>query len=271
LSGGSFDFQGQSRTYELYVPSSYDGRRHVPLVFDFHGYGSSAAEQMLYGNFRPEAERDGFVIVAPDGQGDADRHFNFDDEPGKQDDVAMVRALLARLEGDLCIDATRVYATGMSDGGAMSSVLACVAADTFAAFAPVAVVLAPAAVATYRPPCRGPRPVAIEAFAGTADPVVPFNGGTVQCCGNPRIGAAPDAMGGWAARDGCGAPTDVRLGSEVRRRTWQHCADQVVFYIVDGGGHTWPGAVPVPRLGLTTRQVDASSTIWAFFAAHHLG
>ncbi len=265
LSAQSFVFDGARRTYQLYVPARYDGHHAVPVVFEFHGYSSDAFQQVVYGDFRPLADRDGFLIVAPDGQGDP-RHFNLTAEPGLQDDVAMVMALLDHVTATFCVDTRRFYATGMSDGGAMTSVLACQHPDRFGAFGAVAVVL-------YLPGCGGSRPVAIAAFSGTADPIVPFEGGRVRCCGGATLGAAPAAMAGWAGHDGCAAtPTDTTLGTEVVRRTWTGCrGGAVTFYIIEGGGHTWPGAaIPVPFLGLTTHQVDASSTIWAFFAAHPL-
>ena len=260
------DFQGVSRTYELYVPAAYDGTRDVPVVFDFHGFGSNAKEQMAYGNFKPEADRDDFLIVAPDGQGETGRHFNLVGEPALQDDLAMVGALLDHVEATLCIDAKRVYATGMSDGGAMTSFLACRQSDRFAAFGPVAVIL-------FLPGCNASRPVPITAFMGTADPVVPFDGGQVHCCGGVTLGAAPDAMAKWAEHDGCGATyTDERLGTEVRKRTWSGCqrGGDVTFFIIDGGGHTWPGSIPLDRLGMTTKQIDASATLWDFFKSHSL-
>src|SRR3954462_826350 len=219
---------------------------------------------MIYADFNPLADRDTFLVVAPDGQG-SPRHFNLTSEPGLQDDLAMVIALLDGMEKTLCIDARRVYSTGMSDGGAMTSALACRHFDRFAAFGPVAVII-------NLPGCGGAMPVAIAAFMGTADPVVPFDGGKVSCCGSPVLGSAPEAMSAWAAHDGCaGAPTEQRLGSEVRRRTWSGCAgtSSVVFYIIDGGGHTWPGAAITPaQLGLTTQQISASDTLWEFFKAH---
>jgi len=261
----SFTFQGQARTYQQYVPRGYDGRTKVPVVFDFHGYGSSAAQQMVYGDFRPLADRDTFLVVAPDGQGGS-RHFNLTGEAGLQDDVAMVGALLDHVEATFCVDTTRVYATGMSDGGAMSSVLACKSPDRFAAFAPVAVMI-------FVPGCGGQRDESIVSFMGTADPVVPFNGGRISCCGNATIGAAPDTMASWAAHDGCNATfAEEGLGSEVRRRTWSGCKNgsSVVFYIIDGGGHTWPGSIPIRTLGLTTQQINASDLIWTFFKAHPL-
>jgi polyhydroxybutyrate depolymerase len=250
----------------LFVPRSYDGRTRVPLVFDFHGFGSAAVQQMIYGDFKPLSERDGFLVVAPDGQGTTGRHFNLGAEPALQNDVKMVGALLDRMEATFCVDATRVFSTGMSNGGAMTTGLACQMSDRFAAFAAVAVIF-------YREGCAGTRPVAITAFSGTADPVVPFNGGKVNCCGGAVIGSAPAAMAGWAAHDHCNAAfTDTRVGTDVRRRTWPGCdpGGEVVFYIVDGGGHTWPGSIPIARLGKTTNDINASALAWDFFKKHPL-
>jgi polyhydroxybutyrate depolymerase len=258
--GQVFTFQGEPRTYQLYVPRAYTGRTNVPVVFNFHGYGSNAVQQMVYGDFKPEADRDDFLIVAPDGQDPSARHFNLGGEPGLQNDVDMAGALLTHIESTLCVDARRVYATGMSDGGAMTSVLACAMSNRFAAFAAVAVIIS----------CAG-MPVPIMAFSGTADPIVPFNGGTVNCCGHSKIGSAPAAMADWARADRCDpTPHDVRQSSEVIRRTWSGCAGTSgpVFYIIVGGGHTWPGSIPVSRLGKTTRQLNASATIWRFFSQH---
>lgn len=262
----AFDFDGQSRTYELYVPPTYDGTADVPVVFDIHGFGSNAQQQMIYGNFEPLADRDDFLIVAPDGQGDgATKHFNLSGEASLQDDIAMINALLDHIEETLCVDTKRVFATGMSDGGATSSVLACRSADRFAAFGPVAVLL-------FFPGCGGSHSVAIVGFMGTDDPVVPFDGGKVNCCGNATVPAAPDSMAMWAQHDGCATEfTDTPIGTDVRKRTWSGCTDgEVVFYIIDGGGHTWPGSIPIDRLGKTTTSIDASSVIWDFFKAHPL-
>ena len=262
----TFTFEGKPRTYRLYVPPAYTGTKNVPLVFNFHGFGSNAVQQMLYGNFKPEADKSDFLIVAPDGQeSPGGRHFNLSQEKGLQNDIDMVGALLKHIEATLCVDSSRVYATGMSDGGAMTSVLACTDNDKFAAFAPVAVIIYCASSTT--------KPVALEAFDGTADPIVPYNGGAVHCCGGTVLGSKPVAMANWGSHDRCNKTfTDTRLGSQVIRRTWSGCAGSsaVVFYIIVGGGHTWPGAIPLPKLGLTTKQVDASKEIWKFFSAHSL-
>jgi polyhydroxybutyrate depolymerase len=264
-SSETLDFKGQTRTYQLYVPAVYDGTRPVPVIFNFHGFGSNAVQQMVYGNFKPLADRDDFLIVALDGQGDS-RHFNLSGESGLQDDLAVVAALLDRIEATLCVDAKRVYSTGMSDGGAMTSALACSGANRFAAFGAVAVVF-------FVPSCTGSPATSIAGFMGTDDPIVPFNGGPVHCCGGVSLPAASDSMASWAAHDGCElAFNDARVGTDVRKRTWTGCkpGSEVVFYIIDGGGHTWPGSIPIAQYGKTTNQIDASATIWDFFTAHPL-
>jgi len=258
----TFTDQGARRTYELYVPKGYDGRTKVPVLLNFHGFGSNAKEQMIYGRFIPIADRENFLIVAPDGQG-AVRHFNLTGERGLPNDITMVGGLLDHVESSLCVDTARVYSTGMSDGGAMTSLLACRMTNRIAAFAPVAVIIA-------LPGCK---PAPIEGFAGTADPIVPYRGGRVNCCGNPTLAGAPDAMTTWAKNNGCEAtPTDTRLSSDVSRRTWPGCkaGKDAIFYTIISGGHTWPGSPIKIPYGKTTDQIDASATIWKFLSSHRL-
>jgi polyhydroxybutyrate depolymerase len=261
-------FDGADRTYLLHVPASYDGTKPVPVVFEFHGHGSSAAQQIVYGDFRPLAEREGFLVVAPDGQG-TPRHFTYGAAVSggtEADDVAFSVALLDDLEARLCIDARRVFATGMSNGGALSSVIACRAPDRFAAVAPVAAFF-------YFPDCaKGGRPAPILAMMGTSDPVVPYAGGRVNCCGNPTITAAEDTMAKFAARSSCKEPfVEDRPSPSIRHRHWDGCAEHgaVELYAVEGGGHTWPGSpVKIAALGATTDELVATDTIWAFFTQH---
>jgi polyhydroxybutyrate depolymerase len=223
------------------------------VVFNFHGYGSNANQQIQYGDFRPLADRDGFLVVAPNHQGAS---------------FTLALGILDSLEANFCVDAKRVFSTGMSLGGAMTVQLACNASDRFAAFGAVAVVY-------YAPPCDKARSVPIAAFMGTADPIVPFEGGKVRCCGSPNIPAAPASMTNWASHDKCAAqPEEHRVSPAVLLRQWTGCAPagDVRFYIVEGGGHTWPGAAvrPTGLLGPTTTEINASEILWAFFQAHPL-
>jgi polyhydroxybutyrate depolymerase len=82
--------------------------------------------------------------------------------------------------------------------------------------------------------------------------------------------------------DGCAAPPDVAYepdiaddGTRVRRETYPSCADgaAVVFYIVEGGGHTWPGGPSYTSgaaIQRSTHDIDATTVLWRFFQAHAL-
>ncbi|MEY2569219.1 MAG: polyhydroxybutyrate depolymerase [Actinomycetota bacterium] len=258
----SLTSHGFAREYAVYAPASYTGRKRVPVVLEFHGFGSGAQQQMIYGNFGPAADRDGFLVVGPQGQGQP-RHFTLlGAASGEEDDVQFVGDLLDHLQQTLCVDPARVYSTGMSNGGALTALLACRLSDRIAAFASVAAVV-------WGPQCEAARTVPIIAFHGTADPIVPFNGGRVTCCGNPTIAGAPDTMANWARHDGCGPQaTEEPVKGTVTVRRWTRCkpGGVVELYVVGGGGHTWPGAtISAGFLGQASKDIDASAVIWDFF------
>jgi polyhydroxybutyrate depolymerase len=138
-------FGGLNRSYDIHIPSSYDGLTSVPLVLDFHGFGSNKEQQALISGFIEKSGEEGFIVVHPQGfQNSWNSEFiccgsaldeNIDDE-------GFTRAIVDEISGALNIDRGRVYATGLSDGGAFSHFLACEAADVFAAVAPVSFPLA---------------------------------------------------------------------------------------------------------------------------------
>ncbi len=262
-TSGTLTFGGVERRYLLHIPPQYDGAHRVPLVVDIHGHGSSATAQIAYSGIGPVADELGLVVVAPEGQGSTPHFTLLGATSTEADDAEFAVALVDDLLARLCVDPARVFAMGMSNGGALSSVLACRGQGRFAAVGAVAAMI-------YLPACDAqPPPVPIIGIMGTADPVVPFAGGRVSCCGNPSIPAAPDTMASFATRAGCTAqPVEDRVGDDVVRRRWQGCkvAEAVEFVIVEGGGHTWPGASPLGgRLGPTTKTIDATREIVEFF------
>ncbi len=235
------------------------GDVRLPAVLNFHGRGSDATTQERYSGLVPVAERVGFYVVSPEGTG-SPRAWSAGATPaGEVDDVALVRALLVSLESEVCLDPARIYATGFSNGAFMASRLGCVLGDRIAAFAAVA------GMEHTGEPCVGPVPAL--AIHGTNDSVVPFTAGMVRAS-FPYAGARGEATL-WAKQNGCGAaPSVERISSSVVRETYPGGKAAVVLYVVTGGGHTWPGALDIPGLGTTTREVNAAETIWAFFANH---
>jgi polyhydroxybutyrate depolymerase len=270
----SFQTGGVTRTYDLHVPAGVPGGSPVPLLIQLHGGGGDASGMERLTGFDSIADREGFVVASPNG---IDKSWN----DGRQekadgvDDVAFISELIDRVEAQAPIDPARVYVTGMSNGAIMSGRLACELSDRIAAVAQVA---GTASVETAAA-CRPGRPVPILEIHGTADPLVPYGGGTVV----PQIGGGRGQVVGvddwaafWVANDSIAPdPTTTAIGSDTTVRTWRGSTPQsdVVFFRVDGAGHTWPGGRQyLPRfiIGSTTGSFDASETIWQFLSAHRL-
>lgn len=282
-----------TRTYRLHVPPAYTGASAVPLVFNIHGRAFLAWQQEAYTNFSAKSDASGFIVVYPQGlttAADPIPHFNaWQVSSPEPDDVAFVSDVLDALENQLCINRTRVFSTGMSNGAMLSVRLACSLSGRIAAIAPVGGMYEPpmSIDPTLNPaetcPDTAPRPVL--AFHGTSDTYVPFNGGVLaQSMINYRLpidDATPseDVLSDWAAHNGCtGSRAESIVSSEVRLITYGACAQNadVQLYAIDGGGHTWPGSpytssqIGAPLLGYTTNQISANDLMWTFFSAHPL-
>jgi polyhydroxybutyrate depolymerase len=190
------------------------------------------------------------------------------------DDVGFLAALAVKLQNDYGVAPGHVFATGLSNGGFMSNRLACDRADVFAAIAPVAGTLGVGVA------CKPSQPVSVLEAHGTADPLVPFNGGEVRGRGGVSHSISVTSMvSQWRSVDGCqGDPVaqelpDAKDGTRVLRLDSTACTagTEVVLYQINKGGHTWPGGkqyLPTPVIGTTTRAFDGSEVIAQFFLAH---
>ncbi len=270
---GTFEFDGLTRTYLLHVPTG-DGHP-AGLVVNLHGGGGDGQGQERLTNFDAAADRHGFVVVYPDGIGKNWADGRGASEPDRQgiDDVGFIVALAAKLEHDFGIDPGHVFATGMSNGGFMSNRLGCDRPDVFAAIAPVAGTLG------VNVACAPSRPVAVLETHGTADPIVPFNGGPMTGRGGAStIVSAPAMVARWRGIDRCDAAQndetlpDAGDGTQVHRITATSCSGaDVVFYQLDNGGHTWPGGLQYLAkavIGPTSHAFGASDAIADFFATN---
>ena len=243
---------GSKRTYLVHVPASYDTTKPAPVVLNFHGFGSNPEKQNNITAFVPMSEREGFILVTPDG-GIGWRFM----QSARDDNTVFVRDVVTSVSADLCVDAKRIFATGKSQGGFMSSWLGCVAPDVVAAIAPVS--------GMYEPTATCP-PIPIMEFHGKADTTIPFAGGHVLMLGS--FPGAVAVMQKWAQLNHCkGTPETESVTPQVQRITYQDCAVATIQYITDAG-HTWPGTSV--REGDDSRPADlaASELIWEFFKAH---
>lgn len=267
-TNGTLVSSGVEREYFLHVPESYDGSRAVPLVISLHGGAGWPALQRDVSRWNHLADRDGFLVVYPaSGKVGGVRGWRVV-QPGQglEEDVRFLSDLMDTLEARYNIDPERIYANGLSNGGAMAFALSCTLPDRIAAVG----VVAPAQILPWEW-CPSPKPMPWIAFYGTDDRLVPYTGGTSWA--SPRR-AFPDALewtARWAARNRCEAdPVVSRVAPDVTRREYSGCTRgaPVVLFTIEGGGHTWPGGQPLPEwfLGATSQGVDATEAMWAFFS-----
>lgn len=263
---GALTFGGLQRTYYLHVPAALD--RPSGLVINLHGAGQTGREQAAVTNFDAIADQHGFAVAYPDGIDLSCADGRGASVPDRQgvDDVGFLAALIDRLTQEYGISPERVFVTGMSAGAFMATRLACDRADLVAAIAPVAGTLGSGVV------CNPSRPVSVLQVHGTADPVVPFDGGPMVGRGGPSTVVAAPAMADlWRGLNRCpGAPID-EVNPGVARRTSAGCADgtEVALVAIEGGGHIWPSGSPaVAMAGPAGQGFDAASTTGQFFAAH---
>src|SRR5262249_36397763 len=218
--GQTLSHDGRTRVYDVLIPVGCDGTAPIPLVVDLHSYSGSATTQRLSSGFAALANTAKFAVVWPRGLGlppinivtfatggpawNAGGWCCGDPLTQDVDDVGFVRALVAAIEAQVSIDPRRIYATGRSNGGALTHRLACEASDLFAA------------AATFAWPgplvaCAPARPIPILMTHAVNDTVVPYAGGHVFL--NPAAPTVPSAateFEAWRVRDGCtGAAPDV--------------------------------------------------------------
>ncbi|QYG93896.1 hypothetical protein HC251_16640 [Iamia sp. SCSIO 61187] len=266
---------GVDRYYLLTAP---EDEEPLPLVVDLHGFTEGADVHALQSALGEYGVEQGFATVFPHGTGEPVR---WDVGGAGSPDLAFIDAVVDEVAAGRCIDTSRVYATGLSMGAFMTSLLACERADRFAAFAPVNGLQLPDG-------CAPGRPVPLLTFHGTLDPILLFNGGvdTSSFAGGEQGASAtipePDLDGegypataaAWAELQGCTDPTD-EVDPPVIDRTWT-CPDGAAmeFVIIEGQGHGWPGSAFAEQItditGPQVDGVDANERIWEFFQRHQL-
>ena len=266
----SLTHDGIQRDYILYIPELYDGSSDVPLILNFHGFGSNATQQMFYGDFRDIADTEGFLLVHPEGTtviGNQFWNVGFPGISSTIDDVGFTEVLIDELAASYAIDLDRVYATGMSNGGFMSFLLACQLSEKIAAVASVTGAMTQDTFDN----CNAQRPVPALQIHGTEDDVVLYNGNTLSL-------SIADIITYWVDHNNCETtPTTTTLpdidpsdGSTIEHSVYEAGDNGITteHMKVIGGGHTWPGSVI--NTGGTNQDIDASMEIWLFFSRYDI-
>ena len=271
--------QGRDRPYLVHAPERQSGR--APLVLQLHGRGIDPLMFDRWTGFSALADESGFVLAMPSAVGEIwnDGRYHGPAWPGRDeiDDVGYLLAVIDDVVDRHAADPARIYLVGMSNGATMAGRMALERPGRIAAIAQVAGT-ASAEVATRGHPAV---PVPVLEIHGTRDRAAPYEGGRASGLWARLLVRRPagaclgvdEWAGLWVGRNGAGSGPQVGTdGPDITIRRWRgpSPAADVVFYRVEGGGHTWPGArlwMP-PHLGRVSRSIDATRVSWEFLAAH---
>ena len=289
---------GLTRTYNYFIPSNLPASP-VPLLFYLHGGGGNADLALgLKGNKAPSkvyvdiAEQEKFIYVVPDGhvpdpskpdelhwndlRTDATNHNN------SVDDVGYIEALITHFSSNYNIDSQRIYCTGISNGGFMSLTLAMNLSHKIAAVAPIC------AVNARNSSAASPvNPIPVMLIAGTADELVPWNGGYGKYPEAGYFESIPDTVAFWVNHNGADTVPEITeipdgpyddYGTMVMVYTYDNGVEgtEVLLYKVNGGGHAEPSIKEQHStswetiVGYQNHDIETAEEVWKFFKKHAL-
>ena len=254
--------QGGFRTFIVHLPTGYNSAVSYPLILNFHGLGETALQQEIYTGFDAIADTAKFIVVYPQGLSNS---WNIGQ--GGADDINFATVLIDTLLQQYSIDAACVYSTGLSNGAYLSFILACDISYKLAGVAPVAGNM----TTLQQLVCSPVKGMPVMEIHGTADAIVSYNG-------SAGVSTVPANVNWWVNKNMCTTTPSVFSvpdinttdGCTATRYTYSNGNDnsEVIHYMITGGGHTWPGGIPVVSLGNTCGDFNASEEIWKFFRKH---
>ncbi|RCI10715.1 hypothetical protein L249_5307 [Ophiocordyceps polyrhachis-furcata BCC 54312] len=266
--GSSRNFTIQSddrkRSYLVHLPKAYRPDVTTPLLLAFHGASNNPSKFERQTRFSDERVNWHMIVVYPAGF-----HEHWEGPsyatPGI-DDKAFISRLIEHLLDHYCIDRSRIYGTGHSNGAGFLADYACSRrhGNHLAAIAPVSGAFYADARPGANARCRPDHlPLPVMEVHGTADESAPYDGGDGR--GGP-LPSIPEWVGRWAKRDGCyGQSVDhVLSGGRVHDLRWEPCAGRhkgVLRHVrIDGWPHKWPGP---------DSPFDASAAVVEFLTSHY--
>ncbi len=276
---------GRERSYIVHVPRVAAAKRPLPVVLSFHGGGGWAAQQQDSTRLHRLGEREGFIVVYPNGSGRmAGKLLTWNAgtccgyaTTNDIDDVGFVAALLDDLAQRTPLDRSRVYATGFSNGAMMAHRLAAERPDLVAAIAPVGGSMVLEGIE--------PRaPVPVMHIHSVDDPRALYDGGLGPPFPgtNHRVEHPPvrESLERWRKANGCAAAgvvvDTIESGSHTAMKiSFAPCNSgaELIHWKLRGPGHVWPGGEPTKRERMTgpaTTVIDANEEMWQFFEGKRL-
>ena len=260
---------GNTRSYTIYIPASYNGDVAFPLLFNFHGGGGDIQGYLSLVDMRPIADTADVILVYPQALTDPENGSAtwMHKEPTNHDDVLFVEAMLSAIASEYNVNLNRIYACGYSNGGEFAYDIACRMNASIAAVGAVARTMY---MGSYDN-CAPVHPTGIITILGTADAISEYDG--INFGGVQYYLSADDVHDYWANFNNCDTnPVMTNVpnsatndGSTVEKYSWSDAngCTYVEHFKVIGGGHDWPGV-------FGNMDIDASQEIWRFVSRYDL-
>ena len=206
------------------------------------------------------AEREGLVVAYPEGVNETWNagYCCLGRATSGPDDVGFLTRLIDDVAANNRIDSGRVYAVGVSAGAMMAYRLGCDRADRIAGVGSVA-------GAMVLDACHPAKPLSVIEIHGTADGLVPYDGGRTAGGATQPSPPTPAVAQRWAELNACTRPLATKVEGVVSTSTWSGCGagTGVKLITIDAGGHAWFAE----GLGPLSGAVDATTEIWAFLSS----
>ncbi|KAH7122754.1 hypothetical protein B0J11DRAFT_347325 [Dendryphion nanum] len=263
------------RKYRIHLPESYQNNVSVPLILSYHGRSRDSKYQEILSQFSNSSYGFEGISVYPEGvpfgprntkqwEGDPDSH--------NISDTIFTIELIQYLSEAYCIDPNRIYATGKSNGGGFTNVLACdpTTSGLIAAFAPVSGAFYLENKTQELPPCTPAESrsvIPILDFHGWLDDTIPYLGGINQRQ-NANSTNIVKYVDEWAKRNSfeVNANVTTTLCGEDKKVTRYAWDNTVVHYNLSNLEHDWPSSFPNLDTNLTTcREAEATKVILDWF------
>lgn len=270
-AAGTYRFQfthdGLTRHYLVHVPGKAFGHS-APVLLALQGGGGDMEYQAENYALVEKSDEAGFILVAPNGTSRFRSGILATWNAGaccgqaaerKVDDVGFLKAMMARVSGQIAVDRGRIYATGMSNGAMMAYRLACEAPDLIRAIAPVA-------GTDNTIVCKPSRSVPVIHFHARDDGHVLFNGGAgPDAMAKTDFKSVPATIAKWVALDRAEPKTTTVLSVPGAKCELHVGTAPVQVCVTDAGGHSWPGAEAKRVNQKPSQAISANDLMWDFF------
>lgn len=276
-------YGGAERSYYVHVPPGAAQKKSLPLLILLHGGGGGAPQALENYPLKPVADREGFLLVTPNGSGPLPREllrtwnvgwgFGYAQRK-KVDDVGFVRALIGQIKKDYPVDSKRVYLTGLSNGAILCHYAAAANSDLISGIAPVVGCAGGAETPDLTYPQAPKHPLNVIMFNGELDEHVPLKGGKQLLHTEKQaryVCSAQQSARFWVQANGCRPEAKVEELPDQKstRYTWSGGKQntQVVLWVLHNQAHAWPGgSAPRAVADQPSPLVKAHEELWKFFS-----